>query len=34
MKMILKECEDKDGCKGEGYVRDISSLMNIFEDQY
>jgi hypothetical protein len=29
MKMILKECEDKDGCKG-GYVREISSLMKMF----
>jgi hypothetical protein len=34
MKMILKESEDGDGCKGGGYVREISNLMNNFEDQY
>lgn len=34
MKMILKECEDIDGCKGGGFVCDISSLMKNFEDQY
>ena len=27
MKMILKECEDKDGCKGIGSVHEISSPM-------
>ena len=34
MKMILKECEDKYGCKGRGYVQEISRLMNIFEDRW
>ena len=34
MKMIFKECEDKDGCKGGGYVYEISRLMKNFEDQY
>ena len=33
MKMILNECEDKDGCKGGGYVREISSPMKNFKDQ-
>ena len=32
-KMILKECEDKDGCKGGGYDHDISSPMKNFKDQ-
>ena len=27
MKMILKECVDKDGCKGRDYVHKISRLM-------
>ena len=34
MKMILKEYEDKDGCKGEGFVQEISRLMKIFKDQW
>ena len=34
MKMILKECGDKDGCKGEGSIHEISSMMKNFEDQY
>ena len=33
VKMSLKECERKDGCKGEGYVRQISSPMKNFKDQ-
>ena len=33
MKMILKEFEDKDGCKGAGFVREISSPMKNFKDQ-
>ena len=33
MKMILKECEDKDGCKGGGSVCDILSTRKNFEDQ-
>ena len=26
MKMILKEYEDKDGCKGRGFVQEISKI--------
>ena len=33
MKMILKECEDKYGCKGGGFVCEISSPMKNFKDQ-
>ena len=33
MKMILNEFVDKDGCKGGGFVREISSLMKNFKDQ-
>ena len=33
MNMILKECEDEDGDKGGGYVREISRLMKNFKDQ-
>ena len=33
MKIILKEGVDKGGCKGGGYVHDISSLMKNFKDQ-
>ena len=29
MKIILKEFEDKDGCKGGGSVQEISTLMKI-----
>ena len=32
MKMILKEYEDKDGCKGGGSVHEISSPMKNFKD--
>ena len=32
--MILKECEDKDGYKGGGYVREVSRLMNISKDRW
>ena len=34
MKMILKERVCKDGCKGIGFVHEISRLMNNFKDQY
>ena len=34
MKIILKEDVDKDGCKGGGFVCEISSPMKNFEDQY
>ena len=34
MKIILKEYEDKYGCKGRGSVQEISSLMNIFKDRW
>ena len=33
MKIILKEDVDKYGCKGRGYVRDISRPMKNFKDQ-
>ena len=33
MKMILKECENKDGCKGRGSICEISSPMNKFKGQ-
>ena len=33
MKMILKECEDGDGCKGGGSICEISRLMKNFKDQ-
>ena len=33
MNMILKECEEKNGCKGRGYVREILSPMKNFKDQ-
>ena len=33
MKMIFKECEDEDGCKGGGFVCEISRLMKNFKDQ-
>ena len=33
MKMILKECEDKDGCKGEGSIHEISRPMKNFKYQ-
>ena len=33
MKMILKECEDKDGCKGGGSACEISSLRKNSKDQ-
>ena len=33
MNMILKECEDEDGCKGGGSIREISSPMNNFKHQ-
>ena len=33
MKMILKKCEDNDGCKGRGSIREISSPMKNFKDQ-
>ena len=33
MKMILKEYEDEGGCKGRGYVCDISRLTKNFKDQ-
>jgi hypothetical protein len=32
MKMILKECEDKDGYKGGGSIQEISRLVNNFKD--
>ena len=34
MKVILNKCEDEDGYKGEGSVREISRLMKNFEDQW
>ena len=34
MKDILKEYEDKDGPKGEGYVQEISRLMKNFKDRW
>ena len=33
MKIILKECKDKDGFKGGGFVHEISSSMKKFKDQ-
>ena len=33
MKIILKECEDKDECKGRGSFNDISIPMKNFKDQ-
>ena len=33
MNIILKEGVDKDGCKGEGFVREISRPMENFKDQ-
>ena len=33
MKIIMKEGVDKGGCKGRGFVRDISRLMKNFKDQ-
>ena len=33
IKMILKECEDKDVYKGEGSVQEISRLMKNFKDR-
>ena len=32
-KMILKECEDEGGCKGGGFVREISRPMKNFKDR-
>ena len=32
--MILKECEDKDGYEGEGYVQEISRLVKVFKDRW
>ena len=34
MKMILKECEDEDGYKGGGVVREISRPMKNFKDRW
>ena len=34
MKIILKEYEDKDGCKGGGFVQEISRLRKIFKDRW
>ena len=34
MKMVLKECEDEGGCKGEGFVREISRLRKNFKDRW
>ena len=34
IKMILKEYEDKDGCKGGGSIQAISRLMKIFKDRW
>ena len=33
-KMILKECEEKDGNKGGGSVPEISRLMKNFKDRW
>jgi hypothetical protein len=33
MKMIFKECEDEDGCKGRRSTREISRLMENCKDQ-
>ena len=33
MKIILKEGVDKGGCKGGGYVHEISNPMKNFKDQ-
>ena len=33
MNMILKKCEDEGGCKGGGYVHEISRLMEDCKDQ-
>ena len=33
MKIILKECVGKDGCKGRGFVYDISRPMKNYKDQ-
>ena len=33
MKIILKEGVEKYGCKGRGFVHDISRLMKKFKDQ-
>ena len=30
----LEECEDEDGYKGGGFVREISRLMNNFKDPW
>ena len=32
MKMILKECEDEDECKGGDPIREISRPMKNFKD--
>jgi hypothetical protein len=34
MNMILKECEDEDGCKGGGSIHDVSGLMKNFKDRW
>ena len=34
MNMILKEYDDKDWCKGGGFVQKISRLMKIFKDRW
>ena len=34
MNIILKEYEDKNGCKGWGPVQEISRLKKIFKDQW
>ena len=33
MKIILKEGVEKGGCKGGGFVQEISSTMKNFKDQ-
>ena len=33
MKIILKECEEKDGYKGRGSFQEISRLMKNFKDR-
>ena len=33
MNIILKEGVEKDGCKGRGYVHNISIPMNTLKDQ-
>ena len=34
MKMIFKECEDEGGCKGGGYVYEISRLVKNFKARW